>query len=187
MTHTIDLLDPTTRPKAPKIEGITHAQRLHGRRLSMYHKMHLRQMAHARDIMEKVAAGERQLADLEDALSDMDMRHNYRVFGNICGQSCQILTGHHTIEDRYLFPVISSQADEGIRKVVDRLVAEHGVIHDYIVAVEGAAVAVMESPNPAAFATLRDAFETLESFVVSHFGYEETELEEALGYYDVEM
>lgn len=187
MTHTIDLLDPTTRPKAPSIAGITHAQRLHGRRLSLYHKMHLRQMAHAREIMEKVAAGEKQLAELEGALSEMDMRHNYRVFGNICGQSCQILTGHHSIEDRYLFPVISSQADEGIRKVVERLVAEHGVIHDYIVAVEEAAMTVMENPSPDAFATLRSAFETLESFVVSHFGYEETELEEALGYYDVEM
>lgn len=187
MTHTLDLLDPATRPRAPKIEGATHAHRLHGRRLALFHEMHLRQMRHARAIMEKVAAGEAQLAALEGALSDLDMRHNYRVFGTICGQECRMLTGHHTIEDRYLFPAIAAQADDGLRKVVDRLIAEHGVIHAYIGTMEEAADAAMRSPGPESFAALRAAFETLERYVVSHFGYEQDELEEALGYYDIEL
>jgi iron-sulfur cluster repair protein YtfE (RIC family) len=187
MTFTIDLLDPNTRPKAPPIEGATHAQRMHGRRLSLYHAMHLRQMAKAHAVIRKLEEGEAQLTSLEDALTDLDMRQNYRLFGNICGQECQMLTGHHTIEDRYLFPVISAQADEGIRAVVDRLIAEHGVIHDYIVRMEEAAVDVMNAPGPQTFAVLREAFETLEAFVKSHFGYEEQELEEALGFYEIEI
>lgn len=187
MTVTIDLLDPSTRPKAPKIEGVTHAQRMQGRRLALFHEMHLRQMRHARTVMEKVAAGEAKLASLEDALSDLDMTHNYRVFGNICGQECQMLTGHHTIEDRYLFPAVASYADAGLQAVVDRLIAEHGVIHDYIERMEAAATAVMRAPGPESFAALRETFEKLESYVVSHFGYEQEELEEALGYYDIEI
>lgn len=187
MTVTIDLMDPKTRPKAPKIEGVTHAQRRHGRRLAMFHEMHLRQMAHARDIMERVAAGEAQLATLDQALSDMDMRHNYRVFGNVCGQGCQMLSGHHTIEDRYIFPVLAAQGNDPLRKVVERLLAEHGIIHGYIETMEEAASAVMNAPGPETFATLRKAFETLEKFVISHFGYEQEELEDALGFYNVEM
>ena len=187
MTYTIDLLDPNTRPKAPPIEGVTHAQRMHGRRLSIYHAMHLRQMAKAHEVIRKIEEGEAHLSSLEGALNELDMRQNYRLFGNICGQECQMLTGHHTIEDRYLFPVIAAQADEGIRAVVDRLVAEHGVIHDYIVRMEEAAINVMNAPGPETFATLREAFATLEAFVISHFGYEEKELEEALGFYDVDM
>lgn len=187
MAHTIDLLDPSTRPTAPKIEGVTHAQRLHGRRLAMFHEMHLRQMAHARNVMEKVAAGEAQIAALEGALSELDMRHNYRVFGNVCGQECRMLTGHHTIEDRYLFPVLAAQDNDGLRRVVDRLVAEHGIIHAYIETMEDAAEAAMQTPGPETFATLRVAFETLERYVISHFGYEQDELEEALGFYGIEM
>src|SRR5690606_7177264 len=55
MTYTIDLLDPSTRPKAPRIEGATDAHRRRGRRLAMIHEMHLRQMAHVRQVMEHVA------------------------------------------------------------------------------------------------------------------------------------
>jgi hypothetical protein len=187
VTFSLDLLDPATRPKAPKIEGATHAQRLQGRRLAMIHEMHLRQMAHVRDIMEKVALGESKLAAFDEALSELDMRHNYRVFGNVCGQECGMLTGHHTIEDRYLFPALAAQDNEGLRRVVERLVAEHGIVHDYIGRMEEAAVALMNDPGPENFAALRERFETLERFVISHFGYEQEELEEALGYYDIEI
>lgn len=187
MTVTIDLMDPATRPKAPKIEGVTHAQRLQGRRLAMIHEMHLRQMAQVRQVMEHVAAGEAKAAALEAALSDLDMRHNYRVFGNVCGQECRMLTAHHTIEDHHLFPVLAAQDNDGLRKVVDRLVAEHGVIHDLIMRMEDAAAGAVDTPGPETFATLRKAFEALEKYVLSHFGYEQEELEEALGYYEVNV
>ena len=52
---------------------------------------------------------------------------------------------------------------------------------------EDAAVAVMNAPGPETFATLRKAFEMLEKYVISHFGYEQEELEEALGFYNVDM
>ncbi|MEO3385230.1 hemerythrin domain-containing protein [Mesorhizobium sp. CAU 1741] len=187
MSFTIDLLDPATRPKAPPIEGATHAHRLQGRRLAMIHEMHLRQMAHVRHVMEQVAAGEARVAALDEALSDLDMRHNYRVFGNVCGRECGMLSAHHGIEDRYLFPALAAQDNDGLRKVVDRLVAEHGIVHDYIEKMEVAAGAAIEAPGPQTFADLREAFERLEKFVISHFGYEQEELEEALGFYEIDL
>lgn len=187
MSFTIDLLDDATRPKAPRIEGVTEPQRMQGRRLAMIHAMHLRQMAEVRQVMEHVTAGEMQVDALGEALSDMQMSHNYRVFGSLCGQECRMLTFHHTAEDRMLFPALAAQDNDGLRRVVERLAAEHEVIHQLIERMEAAARAAMNEPGPETFASLRESFETLERVVVSHFGYEQEELEEALGYYEIDI
>lgn len=84
------------------------------------------------------------------------------------------------------FPELHDRTD-GLRAVVDRLILEHGVIHQMLVDMEKAAVALIEAPDADRFQTLRSIFETLEGFVISHFGYEQTELEEALGFYDVDL
>ncbi|MBX9462333.1 MAG: hemerythrin domain-containing protein [Aquamicrobium sp.] len=187
MSFTIDLLDDATRPKAPRIEGVTERQRMQGRRLAMIHELHLRQMAEVRQVMEHVAAGEQDAAALEEALSSLQMSHNYRAFGSLCGQECRMLTFHHTAEDRMLFPALAAQDNDGLRKVVERLAAEHEVIHHLIERMEAAARAAMNEPGPETFASLRESFETLERVVVSHFGYEQEELEEALGYYEIDI
>ncbi len=185
MTHTIDLLDDRTRPKAPRLEGATDAHRRQGRRLATIHRLHLQQMAEVRRVMERVAAEEADTDALDAALSGLDMRRNYTAFGNLCGQECGMLTFHHTAEDRMLFPVLAAQANEGLRKVVERLAAEHEVVHALIERMEEAAGDAIRAPGADTFARLRDAFETLERVVVSHFGYEQEELEEALGYYGI--
>lgn len=187
MSFTIDLLDPTTRPQVPKLEGATDQHRRQGRRLALFHAMHLEQMARAHSVITRLEAGKDELGELGEALSELDLLRNYRLFGNICGQECRMLTGHHTIEDRYIFPVIAAGGHDGMRKVVERLEAEHGVIHDYIEQMEEAAIAVMQTPGPETFATLRAIFEKLETYVVSHFGYEEGALEEAIGYYGLDI
>ena len=98
-----------------------------------------------------------------------------------------MLTFHHTAEDRMLFPALAAQDNDGLRKVVERLAAEHEVIHHLIERMEAAARAAMSEPGPETFASLRESFETLERVVVSHFGYEQEELEEALGYYEIDI
>ena len=187
MSFTIDLIDEATRPKAPRIEGATWQQRMHGRRLAMIHKLHLAQMAQVRAVMDEVAAGEAGADRLGEALSSMQMARNYRAFGNLCGQECRMLTFHHTAEDRMVFPALASAGDEGLRKVIERLAEEHLVIHRLIEEMEGAALDAMNAPGPETFTRLREAFETLERVVKSHFGYEQEQLEEAIGYYGIEM
>jgi iron-sulfur cluster repair protein YtfE (RIC family) len=133
-----------------------------------------------------VFAGEGSAEQLLVTISAMQMVANMRQFGNLCGATCDMLTGHHMIEDQYVFPTLEGRND-GLNKVVARLRAEHLVIHDLLEQLEGAAVALITDPGPANANALRAAFTTLETFVVSHFGYEQTELEEALGYYGIEI
>ncbi len=182
----ITLLDDTTRPKAPKIEGITPAQRVAGKRLALIHEHHLEQMNEVRWVMEQVEAGEQSAETLLEAISSLQMAANYRVFGNLCGRECQMLTLHHTIEDQSIFPVLH-QGSDGLRKVVDRLSQEHSIIHQLLQALEDKAVNAVREPGRETFAALKAAFLALDRVVRSHFGYEQEELEEALGYFGIPL
>jgi len=137
-------------------------------------------------VMEQVEAGEQSAAALADAISAMRMTGNYRLFGNLCGRECQMLALHHAIEDQSMFPALRHGSD-GLRKVVDRLSEEHSIIHRLLQALEAAAVNAVTEPGRETFAEVKAAFLALERVVHSHFGYEQTELEEALGYYDVPL
>jgi hypothetical protein len=182
----ITLLDDSTRPKAPKIEGVTPMQRRVGKRLALIHAHHLEQMNHVRWVMEQLEAGEQNAAKLLDAISSMQMTANYRLFGNLCGRECQMLTLHHTIEDQHMFPALR-HASGTLKEVVDRLSREHLIIHQLLEAMEVAAVNAISKPDSETFSALKMAFLALERFVRSHFGYEQEELEEALGYYDIAL
>lgn len=180
----IKLLDDSTRPKAPKIDGITDQQRRHGRRLAHIHAMHLQQMSEVRRVMEETEAGERGSQELREAVISMQMAANYRLFGNLCGQECAMLNFHHTAEDRFIFPALM-QGSEGLRNVVERLSAEHRIIHQMLEQLEAAAIAMVSDPGEENFAKVKEIFEILEKTVQSHFGYEEHELQEAIGYWNV--
>ena len=183
---TITLLDDSTRPKAPKIDGVTPAQRRLGKRLALIHAHHLDQIDQVRWVMEQVEAGEQSAVALVDAIFSMQMTNNYRLFGNLCGRECQMLTLHHTIEDHHMFPALRHGSD-GLRKVVDRLSQEHLIIHQLLEALEDNARKTVTQPGRGTFVELKAAFLALERFVRSHFGYEQEELEEALGYHGVPL
>jgi hemerythrin-like domain-containing protein len=183
----ITLLDDTTRPKAPKIENITPSQRRQGKILSLYHNFHRQQLQHVQRVMEGIEAGTVSASMLGDTITDLQMTANYRLFGNLCGQECQMLNFHHSAEDAYLFPHMRQNGGDGLQKVIDRLAAEHEIIHHYIAELEAGALAATQKPDAVAFESLKETFKTLTRLVQSHFGYEETELEDALGVYGMGM
>ena len=113
------------------------------------------------------------------------MRHNFKVFGNMCGAECQMLSGHHGIEDQAVFPILHAAGNAGLKKVVERLMAEHLVVHELIEELEGLAHQAIQSPTNKNYTKLKSTFTELNTCVQSHFGYEETELEYALGLIDV--
>jgi iron-sulfur cluster repair protein YtfE (RIC family) len=178
----ITLLDDSKRPKAPKIETITPSQRRHGRRLALYHNIHREQLQEVASFMARV---ETDIAQVAAKISDLHMRNNYKMFGNLCGQECQMLTFHHDAEQSQVFPILHEQGSNGLKKVVERLIAEHAVVHELIEELEAAANVALKLPNAETFSNLKEIFEVLNKVVRSHFGYEETELEEALGVIDV--
>ena len=184
MQDKIILPGDSDRPSAPKIPGVTEAQRRQGRRLALFHEMHLRELAKVRRAMAGVFAGEGKAEDLLVTISSMQMFGNMRQFGNLCGAACEMLTGHHMIEDQYVFPALHGHTD-GLNKVVERLKSEHLVIHELLVRLETAASALITGPGSKGAKELREEFSRLEGFVVSHFGYEQNEMEEALGFYGV--
>lgn len=181
---TITLLDETTRPKAPRIAGATPAHRERGSRLGLFHAMHLQEIAKVEAMIRQIQAGQAEAAALGEAISGLQMAANYRLFGNLCGQECQFLTFHHRGEDSSIFPALM-QGSDGLRRVVERLMEEHAVIHGLIEKMATEAEAIVRAPDAASFAALKSTFGTLVAMVRSHFGYEQTELEEALGYYDL--
>ena len=67
--------------------------------------------------------------------------------------------------------------------MVAKLRAEHEVVHELLMRLEAAATALVEEPSEARFAEAAAVFRKLEAVIRSHFGYEETELAEAIGYY----
>lgn len=182
----IEFLDDSTRPAAPPIEGASDLHRAHGRRLTLFHRYHLQQLSQLRRALDELEKGMGDVDALAAQVGSMAMIENYRRFGSLCGQECQLLTLHHTIEDQEIFPRLRDTGD-GLRKVIDRLSAEHLIVHELLVRLQEATRRFAQDPGAASLASLRQVYEALERVVISHFGYEERELEEALGFYGIPL
>ncbi|WP_424929008.1 hemerythrin domain-containing protein [Amaricoccus tamworthensis] len=173
------------RPRAPKIPGATDAQREQGRSLAMIHAMHLSDMAMIRQMVERIEHDRSAAKDLAEAVPELAMTRNLRNFGALCGRECNNLLFHHGAEEHHMFPALEELGDTGLRAVIAKLREEHEVIHALLEDLGTGAMAVMQSPDPSTYAALRDTFEMLDAAIRSHFGYEETELQEALGVFQV--
>ena len=184
---TITLLDDRTRPKAPALAGATEEHRLPGRHLKMIHRHHLQQMGQVRRVLDLVAEGAAKPEALHHAVGSLDLQESMRLFGNLCGQECEMLTAHHDIESAYLFPPLHQRGNEGVRKVVERLMVEHEIIHHHLFELDNRISILMKVPGSESFAAVKDTFLALEGIIKSHFKYEETELETAIGFYGVQL
>ena len=67
------------------------------------------------------------------------------------------------------------------RHIVERLRQEHLVVHELLKRLEEAADKLINDTSTSNFDEITEIFEQLHKVVKSHFGYEETELREALG------
>lgn len=92
-----------------------------------------------------------------------------------------VLNMHHNIEEQDMFPRLENAGNTGIAAVVAKLREEHRVVHALIERLYDVAVTLVDAPSREAYAEVKSVFEQLEAVVRSHFKYEETELEEALG------
>jgi len=173
------------RPRAPKIPGATDAQRQQGRVLAMIHASYLENMAQLRGLVEHIDTDRTAAATLAETIDNLQMTRNLRTFGALCGRECHHLLFHHGAEEHHVFPALEARAEQGVRAVIAKLKEEHVVIHALLEALSGQANALMATPDPAAYAELKDTFGKLEAVLKSHFRYEETELEEALGFHSI--
>jgi hemerythrin superfamily protein len=178
--HELDLREDA-RPFVPPYVNVTEDQRHAGRHLATIHRMHLREISKARMVLRHVTDGTSDPAALIEALQNMEMTQNYRLFGNLCGQECRVLQFHHDAEEHHMFPELEAKGTDEIRCVIAKLREEHVVVHELLERLQKAALALISAPTEPLFTKTAEIFDKLEAVVRSHFGYEETELKDALG------
>jgi hemerythrin-like domain-containing protein len=146
---------------------------------------HLRQsVADLRNLIDEVMTGEKSVEDVAAETEALTMVSNYRRFGNLCGQHCQTVHMHHSIEDAHIFPALSEKG-EAWKKVTDRLQAEHEIVHALLVKLIAALNTLARDPSASNFVEAREINDALEQVLLSHLGYEEDEIGDALGYFQI--
>jgi predicted glycoside hydrolase/deacetylase ChbG (UPF0249 family) len=135
-------------------------------------------------LIERAANSTVTVEEIEAETADLAIVANYKRFGNLCGQHCQIVEMHHSIDDYAVFPQLAKQG-EAFRKIADRLKAEHVVVHELLERQIDTLNTLAREPSAAHFAEARSVFEALERVLLSHLGYEEDQIGDALGYYNL--
>ena len=183
--QTFDLYDLNVefdeRPSMPAFGNVTEAEHRAGLHLAAIHRMHLRDMQRLAHILEQVEQGGVLPEVFASEVSNVELTRNMRIFGTMCGRECQVLTFHHDAEEHMIFPQLEQQNIQALSRVVERLKQEHLIVHELITRLETAAQALVQNPDEHNFARTKATFAQLHTVVISHFGYEETELREALG------
>ena len=157
--------------------------RSQGQQLAVIHRHYLMEMAQIGAVLERIKAGDAPPEHLKRIVLSLDMAENLRAFGSLCGRECQILKFHHDIEAADMFPRLEQAGGGQFREVVAKLKSEHEVVHELIIRLNTAADALMDDPSEASFMQAARTFQKLEQIIRSHFGYEENELAEAIGYF----
>jgi alkanesulfonate monooxygenase SsuD/methylene tetrahydromethanopterin reductase-like flavin-dependent oxidoreductase (luciferase family) len=173
--------DETTRPTGPPPDPTrryTPDQQAAGRHLIDVHDALRRELTQLRDLIEQVARGEAEAATARSFITRMTIRQNHWTLGTFCETYCRVVTQHHTLEDRSVFPHIQRN-DPELAPVIERLEEEHETIADLLEGVDQALVALVSSQDDGIEGVNR-AIGILNDALLSHFSYEERELIEPL-------
>jgi alkanesulfonate monooxygenase SsuD/methylene tetrahydromethanopterin reductase-like flavin-dependent oxidoreductase (luciferase family) len=172
--------DESTRPLAPAgppghVYSAT-AQAV-GQHLIDVHDSLRSELDGLRDILRQVEEGTLDAGLARSAINEMTMRQNDWTLGAYCATYCRTVTQHHSLEDAQIFPHLR-RADRGLAPVIDRLEAEHVVIHDVLEGVDAALVEFIRMPGD--FTGLQRAMDLLTDALLSHLAYEEQQIVEPL-------
>jgi hypothetical protein len=184
MLLNISFLDDASRPPLQKLEDVTPEQKEAGEHLRMIHD-HLRDnMGTLAKLIERANSGTVTAQEIADETGNLAMVSNYRRFGNLCGQYCQLVNTHHSIEDHALFPRIAVQSP-GFKAIADRLVAEHVVVHELLERLVTALNTMVSDPTPQHFEDAKIVYAALEKVLLSHLNWEEDAIGDALGVFNI--
>lgn len=121
--------------------------------------------------------GREEIEAARSIIQELAARQGYSGIGSLCSGFCALLTLHHTIEDRQVFPGLG-RVEPALVPVLRRLMEEHEVIAEIITLVYGE-IDRTETGREAAPALKRVA-EHLRDRLASHLRYEESQLVGAL-------
>ncbi len=176
------LLDEASRPTHDEPADATYRVEMqaNSQHLIDIHN-HLRsELEQVRDVLDQVRRGHLQVSQARSVINTMTMRQNNWTLGAYCESYCRVVTGHHTLEDRSVFPHLRRSVP-ALAPVIDRLEEEHVVIHDVLEAFDSALVRLVGADGNAAEG--RDALDEVQrqldlltDTLLSHLSYEEREL-----------
>jgi luciferase-like monooxygenase/hemerythrin HHE cation binding domain-containing protein len=170
--------DEAARPthEQPGDATYTPAQQAHAQHLVDIHDGLRAELMQVRDIVDQVRRGQLTVGGARSVINTMTMRQNNWTLGAYCESYCRFVTGHHTLEDRSLFPHLR-RSEMGLGPVLDRLEEEHEVIAEVLEGLDRALVALVGSDAAAeALDELQRQVDLLTDSLLSHLAYEEREL-----------
>jgi hemerythrin-like domain-containing protein len=166
---------PTLGPPDPD-RRYTPDQQAAGQHLVDVHD-HLRaELMRLRQLVEQVGQGTADPRQVRSFITRMTIRQNNWTLGTFCETYCRVVTQHHTLEDRAVFPHLR-RAEPALEAVLDRLHEEHEVIADLLERVDEALIELVTAGD---MEEVRGAVDLLTDALLSHFSYEERELIEPL-------
>jgi alkanesulfonate monooxygenase SsuD/methylene tetrahydromethanopterin reductase-like flavin-dependent oxidoreductase (luciferase family) len=181
----VSLWEESTRPQytPPDPDRLyTPAEQATAQQLVDVHD-HLRsELLQLYSLVEQVESGLMGIGSARSLINTMTMRQNNWTLGAYCESYCRVVTTHHTIEDRSLFPDLRAR-DAGLAPVIDRLAEEHHVIATVLDDVDRALVALVTEPHQ--IGALRRAVDLLSDTLTSHLSYEERMLLEPLARFGI--
>jgi alkanesulfonate monooxygenase SsuD/methylene tetrahydromethanopterin reductase-like flavin-dependent oxidoreductase (luciferase family) len=172
--------DERSRPTGPVPDPervFTDDQQATGQHLIDVHDGLRGELERLRDLIEQVVAGTVAVGTARSFIYKMALRQNSWTLGAFCASYCRIVTSHHSLEDRSVFPHLK-QRDPRLVPVVDRLEEEHRIIADVLDQVDLTLVAMVSQPH--GMSQLRQSVDLLTDTLLSHLSYEERELIEPL-------
>jgi hemerythrin-like domain-containing protein len=167
---------PHRQPSGPEV-AYSQRGRLVGQHLIDVHD-HLRnELSTVRDVIDQVRKGAMEAGRARSVINDLTMRQNDWTLGAYCAAYCRTVAEHHSLEDRSIFPHLR-KADHDLAAILDRLGAEHEVIHEVLEEVDRRLVNVIRTPGD--YDELQEVVDLLTDTLLSHLAYEEQELVEPL-------
>jgi alkanesulfonate monooxygenase SsuD/methylene tetrahydromethanopterin reductase-like flavin-dependent oxidoreductase (luciferase family)/hemerythrin-like domain-containing protein len=173
--------DESDRPTGPEPDPdrlYSPQEQEAGRHLIDVHDGLRQELEQLRGLVAQVERGKVDADEVRSHINRMTIRQNNWTLGVYCESYCRIVTGHHTLEDRSVFPHLRRSVPE-ITPVLDRLGDEHEVIHELLERVDRALVDLVAGED-GGMEKVRAAVDLLTDALRSHFSYEERELIEPL-------
>ena len=170
--------DEPSRPVAPDAAPGPHPEQ--AQHLKDIHDGLRGELAQVRDVLEQVRRGHLTVGAARSVVNTMTMRQNNWTLGAYCESYCRIVTGHHTLEDRSVFPHLR-RVEPGLGAVLDRLEEEHVVIHDVLEQFDRALVRLVAEDGTGrageeVLEGVQRSLDLLTDTLLSHLAYEEREL-----------
>ncbi|WP_328393958.1 hemerythrin domain-containing protein [Nocardia sp. NBC_00416] len=148
-----------------------------GRQLVKAHDYLRRELAELGELIALVEMSVVNAGAVRSRLATLTRQQSSRVVGAHCAAYCRMLAGHHTREDRVIFPHLR-RADPTLAPKIDRLVTEHRTVHETIEHLDRALLAFIATPDD--ITAVRAAFDLLAATLLDHLAYEESVLVEPL-------